>query len=81
METVLDFANAGPTTVTVDWIDYEGRPKNYYTLRSGETCRSGTFVGHVWRATDDTGALLGYYVASEIPALTVVQARAKPAAK
>ena len=37
--------------------------------------RSVTGAGHVWRATDDTGALLDYFIASELTELAVVSPR------
>ncbi len=71
--TTLYFQNASAGTVRLDWIDFEASAKNYYTLRQGEHAVSSTFAGHVWRATDASGTVLGYFIASEAPSRAVVK--------
>jgi hypothetical protein len=75
--TKIVFQNAASSTVVLDWMDFEGRPKTYFTLRRGEQAESATFAGHVWRAKDERGALLGYFVAGELPGTAVVKEPAK----
>lgn len=71
--TTVYFQNASAETIRLDWIDFEGRAKHYYTLRRGEHAVSSTFAGHVWRATAASGAVLGYFIAGEVPARAVVK--------
>lgn len=72
--TLVEFENIGPATVMLEWIDFEGQPKKYFTLQRGEKAHSRTFAGHVWRARDERGTPLGYFVATENPARAVVEA-------
>ena len=71
--TTLYFQNASAATIRLDWIDFEGSAQNYYTLRRGDHAESSTFVGHVWRASAASGAVLGYFIANDVPARAVVE--------
>ena len=70
--TKIIFQNATASTVQIDWMDYEGRPKTYYTLKPGEKTEAATYAGHIWRAKNDHGAPLSYFVAGELPGTAVV---------
>ena len=69
----LVFQNASAGPVQLDWMDFEGRPKTYFTLPRGEQTESATFAGHVWRARNERGVVLGYFVAGEETATAVVK--------
>ncbi len=70
--TKVIFQNASHTVVQVDWMDYEGRAKYYYTLHPGQHVEAATYPGHVWRARDERGAVLGYFIAGQQPGTAVV---------
>ena len=50
--TKIVFKNGTAGTITLDWMDFEGRAKTYFTLQPGQTAESATFAGHIWRAKD-----------------------------
>ena len=76
--TKIVFQNATAGTVKVDWMDYEGRAKTYYTLRPGQRLEVATYAGHIWRAVDERGAVLGYFIAGRQPGTAVVNAAGNP---
>lgn len=71
--TKLVFHNTTGGPVQVDWMDYEGRPKTYFTLAPGQRTESVTYAGHIWRVRNAHGAVLGYFVAAEEPATALVK--------
>ena len=75
--TKVHFHNATASIVQLDWMDFEGRPKTYFTLRPGEQADSETFAGHIWRARTQAGALLGYFIAADQPSSAVINAPGK----
>jgi len=75
--TKIVFQNTTGSTITLDWMDFEGRGKTYFTLGNGQQAESATYAGHVWRAKDERGALLGYFVAGELPGTAIVKAAGK----
>ena len=70
--TKIVFQNATPSTVLVDWMDYEGRAKTYYTLRPGQKVEAATYAGHVWRAKDEHGAVISYFMGGRQPGTALV---------
>ena len=46
----------------VQWIDYEGRARDYVTLAPGETFEQQTFATHPWRIVDAAGACVAIFV-------------------
>lgn len=71
-QTTVFFRNGSAEAVAVDWIDFEGRPQSYYTIRPGELVVASTYAGHVWRVTQRGGAV-AYFVAAETPATAVIE--------
>jgi hypothetical protein len=76
--TKITFQNATASTVQVDWMDYEGRAKTYYTLRPGQHAETATYAGHVWRAKDEHGAVLSYFIAGRQSGTAVVNVAGGP---
>lgn len=72
--TKIIFRNATSSTVTVDWMDYQGRGKTYFTLRPGQQVEAATYAGHFWRAKDERGAVLSYFMAGRQPGTAAVGA-------
>jgi hypothetical protein len=71
--TKVVFLNASSATIQLDWMDFEGRAKTYFTLKPGEQSESATFAGHIWRAKNERGVVLGYFIANDSPATAVVK--------
>jgi hypothetical protein len=71
--TKIVFQNTTAMSVHIDWMDFEGRPKTYFTVRPGEQAESATYAGHIWRAKNERGTVLGYFIAGEEPATAVVK--------
>ena len=74
----ITFQNATSSTVRIDWMDYSGQSKNYYTLRPGQQVDVATYAGHVWLARDERGAVLGYFMAGKHPAKAVLSPAGGP---
>ena len=45
----LFFRNLSTKTIFLEWIDFEGKPKQTKTLRSKDHIELQSFVGHVWQ--------------------------------
>lgn len=71
--TTVVFQNSSDGTVQIDWMDFEGRPKTYFTLTRGQQMASATFAGHIWRARNARGVVLGYFVAADETGTAVVK--------
>ncbi len=71
--TKITFHNATQETVRVDWMDYSGRPRTYFTLRPGQQVPASTYGGHVWRATDERGNVIAYYIAGLKPGTVTIK--------
>lgn len=61
----VEFVNRHAETITLSWIDDEGRRRAYGTIASGATRVQPTYVGHTWVATDAHGIDLAAFVAAE----------------
>lgn len=59
------FRNNRTTPVRVYWIDFKGKKAQQFTIAPGSRERRLTFAGHSWLVTDDKGASLGHFVASD----------------
>ena len=70
--TKITFRNTTANTVLIDWMDFEARAKTYFTLKPGAQAESATYAGHIWRAKDERGTPLIYFVAGEDPGTAVV---------
>ncbi len=71
--TSIYFQNAGKQVRKIWWIDFDGQPQLYNTLRLTDNFVSQTFVGHVWQVTDENGRTQGVYVATVKPAVVVLK--------
>lgn len=65
--TKITLKNATGSAVQVDWMDYQGNPKKYYTLQPGQQVEISTYPGHIWCAKDQRGAVLNYFIAGKAP--------------
>ncbi|HUJ42692.1 MAG TPA: hypothetical protein VLW52_03690 [Opitutaceae bacterium] len=71
--TKIVFENATASTVVLDWIDFQGQAKTYFTLRPGGRAESATYTGHVWRVRDAHGRVLDYFVAGDQAGTAVIR--------
>jgi uncharacterized RmlC-like cupin family protein len=71
--TKITFQNATASTITLDWIDFQGNAKTYFTLHAGQHAESSTYAGHVWRARDERGTVLRYFIAGEEPGDAIIK--------
>jgi hypothetical protein len=70
--TKVQFHNATSAAVVIDWMDFEGRPKTYFTLQKDQRTEMSTYAGHVWRAKNGSGKVLAYFVAGQEPGTAVI---------
>ena len=56
--TKLELSNETSGTVSVDWINFDGKPVRYGELKAGESCEEATYVGHVWAFFNLKGELI-----------------------
>lgn len=47
-ETVVSFVNHRSSSVSIYWLDYQGRPVHYMDLGPDERYRQPTYVTHPW---------------------------------
>ncbi|MEO6004317.1 MAG: hypothetical protein ABIZ04_19410 [Opitutus sp.] len=71
--TKVLFQNATDRPVQIDWMDYQGQAKTYHTLQPGGKAESATYGGHIWRARDEHGVVLAYFIAGASPGTAVVR--------
>ncbi|HSG43643.1 MAG TPA: TIR domain-containing protein [Anaerolineales bacterium] len=67
----LIFENNSAGIVDVNWIDFEGVEKVYFTLEPGDFAEQGTYSTHVWRVRDANGNILADYIVTEDPKQTL----------
>ncbi|HVU17816.1 MAG TPA: hypothetical protein VHD32_12890 [Candidatus Didemnitutus sp.] len=70
--TKVIFQNSSGGLVQVDWMDYQGQPKTYFTLQPGQKIETATYPGHIWRARDARGTVLAYFTAGVQPGTAVI---------
>ncbi len=58
VKTTLIFINRSASPVRVNWIDYDGRRKEYARLAPGQRHEQSTFASHPWAVTNDAGDCL-----------------------
>jgi hypothetical protein len=51
---------------------FRGPGKTYFTLKPGAQAESATYAGYIWRAKDERGTPLIYFVAGEDPGTAIV---------
>lgn len=74
------FANEGPATVRLHWIDGSGSQVEHARIAPGAEHVVSTYASHVWLVTDDAGACFALYVAGEAPSRTTLSFTAASAA-
>ena len=55
-KTEIEFDNRLPESVDIYWINHEGGPKKYCTLRPNQTRIFATFVTHPWIVEKESNA-------------------------
>ncbi|GGC63909.1 VHL beta domain-containing protein [Undibacterium terreum] len=58
------FINHLPAVVSIDWLDFDGKPVHYADIKPGEQFFQSTYVGHVWKVSA-AGQVQGTFVAQE----------------
>jgi hypothetical protein len=62
----LYFHNLNQKSIVLEWIDFEGKPKQSRTLRHRDHSEISSFVGHVWQIKDyATGTISSRFVLPE----------------
>jgi hypothetical protein len=62
----LYFHNLTQKSIVLEWIDFEGKPKQSRTLRHRDHSEISSFVGHVWQIKDyATGTISSRFVLPE----------------
>ena len=72
-ETLVLFANRRSSSVSIYWLDYEGRPVHYMDLGPDERYRQPTYVTHPWLVVAEgrSAGCLGLYVPMAVGQHTV----------
>jgi dipeptidyl aminopeptidase/acylaminoacyl peptidase len=72
-ETSLTFINRTSEEITLYWLDFEGRRREYGKLAPGATRAQHTFAGHVWLAARSRdGRPLAVFEGQESPSVAVI---------
>jgi hypothetical protein len=72
--TKVTFQNTTAGPVQVDWMDYQGQPKTYFTLQPGQKVDAATYPGHAWRARDARGTVIAYFIAGLRAGVAIIHA-------
>jgi hypothetical protein len=60
------FHNVSGRTLVLEWIGFDGKPLQKSILRHRDHREPMSFVGHLWKLSDEkTGSFLSYYVVQE----------------
>ena len=55
---MLYFHNLSQKSIILEWIDFEGKPRQSRTLRHRDHTEISSFVGHAWQIKDyETGMI------------------------
>ncbi len=76
--TSLSFLNQTKENILLFWVDTEGNPRQYTTLRSGSTYQSGTYAGHLWLATHSDKKPIVAFFAEANPVLAIIDGKTPP---
>lgn len=63
-KVTLSFHNGRDASVTLNWIDRDGKDVGYGTIAPGATLDQSTFGSHLWELTDGDGACVMIYRAA-----------------
>ncbi|KAF8188872.1 von Hippel-Lindau disease tumor suppressor, beta/alpha domain-containing protein [Mycena galopus ATCC 62051] len=61
ISTYVTFMNKTRQTVTINWINFEGNPVEYWTLRIGQQVQLRTFVSHPWVIRDSNSRTIAVF--------------------
>ena len=67
LETSIEFVNASDETVTLHWIEPNGRLRSYGEIEPGKSRSQHTFTGHAWMVDAKSGHFYGSVVAKSPP--------------
>lgn len=70
--TAIHFVNRTGMTLTLYWLDYDGKRQSYGTISPGEQHDQNTFVSHVWLLTDAEGKGIALFVAGAKPGIAEI---------
>ena len=59
------------TTVTLFWLNFEGKRVKYFDLAAGETKDQATFITHPWVVADQQGGCLLLFLVTDPVHITV----------
>ena len=81
VNTAITFVNRTKAPISIVWIDWDGEPKHYSTVREGQSDRRPTFTGHVWRVTNtQTDEPIASFIARHGESSAVVEEGMAPVA-
>ncbi len=72
-ETWITFYNARTDTITLQWIDYDGKLQAYGAIAPHQQRSWITYVTHLWLVSDADGACLYMYEAETIAGAAVIR--------
>ncbi len=75
-DTELTFVNRTGGEVRLFWLDTDGKPHQYGSLRPDEQRKQHTFAGHVWQAEAADGKPILAFVGGDIPGVAIIEATA-----
>jgi dipeptidyl aminopeptidase/acylaminoacyl peptidase len=77
-ETSLSFVNQTKEEVTIYWLDFDGRRREYGRLQPGASRAQHTFAGHLWLIAHRDGTPLVVFEAPAHPAVAVIDPTTPP---
>jgi len=73
-QTAIKFVNRTKRRVTLYWIDWFGKEKQYQDIEAGRTVTRQTHEGHVWRVTRaEDGECIASFVAGPVEKTAVIE--------
>ena len=77
-ETKISFLNQTSEEVDIFWVDSTGRRQSFGSLKPGETRDQHTFAGHAWLISKKNGVPVVAFLATDHPALAVIDGKPAP---
>lgn len=68
-ETSQEFVNESDKRVRLYWIDMQGNPVGYATLKPGQSHSQHTYAGHAWMVKAEDGSFFGSLIAQSPPTI------------
>ena len=79
--TQIIFVNATKAPIRLVWLNRKGKASSYGSVKPGETHRQHTYVGHLWRVTDDKDQRITEYFAESAALVAHVDGSDAPRVK